>query len=263
MTISMEKKAIERIKHFDPIACGYDDKPYYVGYSGGKDSDCLRVLFELSGVKHDLVHNHTTVDAPETVYHIRSIPNIQISTPTTTMWALIVKKGMPPTRLIRYCCEYLKEHGGDGRFCALGVRWSESVKRKKNRGIAEIGTAKQADKLILTEDNAESRKLFENCTLRGKKIVNPIVEWLDKDVWYFLGYYGVTVNPLYEMGFTRVGCIGCPMAGLKTRLREFEMYPKYKEAYLRTFDRMIKHWAETDKPRRWQSGEEVMAWWLK
>lgn len=106
------KKAIERIKGYDPITNGYMDEPYYVAYSGGKDSDVLRILFELSGVRFDLVHNHTTVDAPETVYYVRSIPNIQISYPNTTMWALIVKKRMPPTRLVRYCCSELKETGG-------------------------------------------------------------------------------------------------------------------------------------------------------
>ena len=248
---------------FDPLANGFDDKPYYVGYSGGKDSDTLRVLFELSGVKYDLVHNHTTVEAPETVYHIRSIPNIQINMPTTTMWDLIVKKGMPPTRLIRYCCSELKEHGGVGRICALGVRWSESTKRAKNRGIAEVVPSNIKNKLILNNDNDHNRQLFENCTLKGKKIVNPIVDWLDQDIWYFLGHYGVKVNPLYEH-FTRVGCVGCPMAGLKGRLKEFEMFPKYKEAYLRAFDRMLKHWAdERGKPRKWQSAEEVMEWWLK
>ena len=264
MTSAKEKTAIERIRSFDPIANGYDDKPYFVGYSGGKDSDTLRVLFELSGAKHDLVHNHTTVDAPDTVYHIRSIPNIQIEAPATTMWELIVKKGIPPTRLKRYCCEYLKEHGGTGRICCLGVRWSESTSRAKKRGVAELLTSKDENKIILNNDNTDNRKLFENCALKGKKVVNPIIDWLDKDVWYFLGYYGVAVNPLYEMGFTRVGCIGCPMAGLKARLREFEMYPKYKEAYLRTFDRMLKHWAiERESPRTWKSAEEVMAWWLK
>lgn len=98
-----ERIALERIKSLDPIAHGYMDTPYYVAYSGGKDSDVLRILFELSGVKYDLVHNHTTVDAPETVYYVRSIPGVIISKPEITMWDLIVKRRMPPTRIVRYC----------------------------------------------------------------------------------------------------------------------------------------------------------------
>lgn len=70
------QKAIDRLKAFEPA-----DEPYYLCYSGGKDSDCIRILADLAGVKHDIVHNLTTVDAPETVRYIKSIPNIQIEKP--------------------------------------------------------------------------------------------------------------------------------------------------------------------------------------
>jgi len=98
------QRAIDRIRAFDPIANGFDDNCFFTAYSGGKDSDCLRILFELSGVKYDLVHNHTTVDAPETVRYVHCIPGIQILYPKLSMWELIVKKRIPMTRLLRYCC---------------------------------------------------------------------------------------------------------------------------------------------------------------
>lgn len=62
-----EQRAIEVLKMFEP-----EDEPYYLCYSGGKDSDCIRILAQLAGVKHDIVHNLTTVDAPETIYYIRA-----------------------------------------------------------------------------------------------------------------------------------------------------------------------------------------------
>ena len=57
---SKVEKAIMRLKAFEP------PDGYYVAYSGGKDSDVIRILAQLAGVKHELVHNLTTVDAPET-----------------------------------------------------------------------------------------------------------------------------------------------------------------------------------------------------
>lgn len=42
------QKAIDRLKAFEPA-----DEPYYLCYSGGKDSDCIRILADLAGVKHD------------------------------------------------------------------------------------------------------------------------------------------------------------------------------------------------------------------
>lgn len=119
MNIEKEKQAIARLKSFEP-----SDEPYYLAYSGGKDSDVIRILADLAGVKHELWHNHTTADAPETVYYVRSIEGINISYPDTSMWKLIPEQMVPPTRLIRYCCRKLKERGGarscQNHGCALG-----------------------------------------------------------------------------------------------------------------------------------------------
>ncbi len=123
-------KAIEALRMFEP-----EDEPYYLAYSGGKDSDCIRILAELAGVKHEIVHNLTTVDAPETVQYIKTVPNVIINKARwadgthKTMWNLIPHQGMPPLRIMRYCCEHLKEQGGKGRLKITGVRASESRNR--------------------------------------------------------------------------------------------------------------------------------------
>ena len=82
MNKEKETRAIQYLRSFEP-----EDEPYYLCYSGGKDSDVIRILASLAGVKHEIHHNLTTVDAPETVRYIKS------------MWQLIVKKLMPPTAL--------------------------------------------------------------------------------------------------------------------------------------------------------------------
>ncbi|MDE6087565.1 MAG: hypothetical protein K2G25_04195, partial [Oscillospiraceae bacterium] len=134
-----EKIAIERLRVFEP-----EDEPYHLCYSGGKDSDCIRILAELAGVRHEIHHNLTTVDAPETMQYVKSIPGVQIDKALdrngnhVTMWNLIVKKKMPPTRFTRYCCTALKEQGGKGRLKITGVRMAESQNRKKNGGLVKI-----------------------------------------------------------------------------------------------------------------------------
>ena len=133
MDIAKEKRAIQYLQSFAP-----ESEPYYACYSGGKDSDAIRILLGLANVKFDLVHNHTTVDTPETVRYVRSIPNIIIDYPEKSMWDLIVEKMFPPTRLVRYCCKRLKERGGQGRVKVTGVRWEESSARKENGGLVKI-----------------------------------------------------------------------------------------------------------------------------
>lgn len=107
MNTGKEQRAIEYLKMFEP-----EEYPYHLCYSGGKDSDCIRILAQLAGVRHEIHHNLTTVDAPETVQYIKSIPNVMIDYPKISMWMLIVKKMMPPTRVVRYCCL-----DGSNRFC--------------------------------------------------------------------------------------------------------------------------------------------------
>jgi phosphoadenosine phosphosulfate reductase len=255
--------AIERIKLAEQMRERLFDEPFYLAYSGGKDSDCVRILFDLAGVKYDLWHNHTTVDAPETVRYVRSIPNINISYPKMSMWQLIVKKGMPPTRLMRYCCTELKETGGEGRFVVTGVRWAESTRRKQIHDNLEILPKGYKNTVILNADNAENRRQFEHCALKGKRVFNPIVDWEDADVWEFLKYYGCDSNPLYQCGFKRVGCVGCPLARRKIQLAEFERYPKYYDAYLRTFGKMLEERIAKGKyATTWKTGQDVMDWWL-
>lgn len=274
MNVDKEKRAIQYLKAFEP-----QTEPYYLCYSGGKDSDVIRILAGLAGVKHDIVNNHTTVDAPETVRYIRSIPGVQISYPQKTMWQLIVEKRMPPTRIVRYCCAYLKERGGKGRVKITGVRWEESASRAANADLVKIiGKPKTIERkaiemgaeyeknpkggIILNTDNAESRQLVEQCYRTTSTMINPIVDWSHKDVWDFLHHYGCNSNPLYERGFCRVGCIGCPLGGAKSMKREFALYPKYKENYIRAFDRMIDRRKEDGLPTVWNSGEECFMWWI-
>lgn len=280
MNAEKEKKAIERLKAFEP------QDGYYLAYSGGKDSDCIKILAQLAGVKFDAVHNLTTVDAPETVHYIKSQPDIIIDKAHDvhgnhiTMWNLIVKKGIPPTRLIRYCCSELKERGGKGKVVITGVRWSESKNRVENAGVVKIiGKPKitqsiandlgvdydlsRQNGLILNDDNHINRRMVEHCYRTTKTMVNPIVDWTDDDVWSFLRHYGCQSNPLYECGFRRIGCVGCPIAG-KHRYVEFERYPIYKDNYIRAFDRMLAHRKEIGKPanKGWKTGLDVYRWWL-
>ena len=263
LDIAKEKRAIEYLRLFEPKT-----EPYYLCYSGGKDSDTIRILADLAGVKHDIVNNHTTVDAPETVRYIRSIPNVKIQYPEMTMWQLIVHKGMPPTRLMRYCCAELKEKGGKGRVKITGVRKAESRSREQNSGLvriigkpktiqSELAQSENIDwqitpkgGVVLNTDNAETRQFVERCYRTTSSMINPIVDWEDNDVWEFLRHYGCKSNPLYEEGFDRIGCIGCPLGGY------------YKENYINAFDRMIKRRTELGKTTEWKSGEECFEWWV-
>lgn len=288
MATDIEQLGIERLKAASEMSLMHYGQPLIITDSGGKDSSVVKELALRSGIPFEVMHNHTTADAPETVRFVRQEAKrfedlgikYTINMPTykgkrVSMWSLIPQKLMPPTRLVRYCCAVLKETGGAGRFIATGVRWAESASRKNSRGIYE----KNGDsdhRIILNNDNDDRRMLFENCRLKSKRTVNPIIDWTDKDVWDFLGMgtqvlcgdhnvtaNGIHLNPLYEEGWCRVGCVGCPIAGQKGRELEFARFPKYKNLYLLAFRNLLEERANRGKYISWETPMDVFNWWME
>lgn len=257
--------AIERLQVFEP------EEGYVLAFSGGKDSICIYHLAKKAGVKFRAEHGKTTVDPPELVNFIKeNYSDVKINYPEMTMWNLIPYKKMPPTRLVRYCCEYLKENIGEGRVVVTGVRHAESSKRSKRRyieydayGSQSKKAKKEREKFNLMNDNDDKRRMIESCQIKGKNILNPIIDWSDEDVWEYIKSNNLEYPSLYDEGWDRIGCIGCPLAGPKQMMKEFMRYPKYYFNYIKAFDRMIKVRHDNDMETEWENGVEVMQWWLE
>lgn len=256
--------AIERIRYFEP------PEGYYLAFSGGKDSIVCKELLNMAKVKYDAHYNNTTADPPELIYYMRNHhEDVIIDQPPTTMWKLIPEKLLPPTRIIRYCCDVLKEGGGTGRFVITGVRWAESTRRKKNRQVIEFDKygsqaklARETRKVFLMSDNEDKRMMIETCQIKGKHILNPIIDWEDSEVWEFIKLRKLPYCELYDQGYTRLGCIGCPMQSVEQKIKEFERYKKHKANYIRAFDRMLVERRKRKLPTDWKTGEEVFEWWI-
>lgn len=284
--------AVSRIKAFEEIAKHHADdgtQGYYLAFSGGKDSVVVKALLDLAGVEYDAHYNVTSVDPPELVRFIKTTyPDVTFDKPRysgnykneqyrdkqITMWNLIPQKLMPPTRLVRYCCAALKESGGDGRLTVTGVRWAESTNRKNNQGIITImGSSKDTETpdfrknirggVVLINDNDESRDIVDACVTRHKTCVNPIIDWTDNEVWEFIKTEHIPYCGLYDDGFQRLGCIGCPMASSKFRKLEFARYPRFKAAYLLAFEKMLEQRKLREKKNGWYTARDVYHWWMK
>ena len=275
--MDLEQKAIERIKMASEMSFMLYKKPLVFTDSGGKDSAVICKLAENAGIPFEIIHSHTTADAPPTVYHVRkrakmyedkgikyTILHPMYKGEPTSMWKLIPLKKIPPTRVARYCCKVFKEQGGRDRFIVTGVRWDESNARKNNRWAFEVIDTRKTS-LLLNNDNDEDRRLFETCQLKGKRVCNPIIDWKKNDVWEYLHEQKVEFNPLYCEGWKRIGCVGCPMAG-KNRYSEFARFPKFKQMYINAFDRMLKVRKEqgmADTTGLWTDAQSVFHWWME
>lgn len=280
--MDLEQRSIDRIKLAALMSERYYDAPLVCTYSGGKDSDVILELFKRSGVDFTVTSCHTTVDAPQTVYHIREkfkeLENQGIKATITypvfkgkrtSMWELIEQKGAP-TRMRRWCCKIFKETSTPNRMVATGVRWEESAQRSSRNEYEALGkTIKERksatyEDIILVNDNVNKRQIIERCELKGAVVANPIIDWKNKDIWEFIRSEKIKYNPLYDMGYSRVGCIGCPMAGFSGRCKEFSDFPKYRDNYIKAFDRFLKRKeAEGNQFTLFKTAQEMFDWWME
>lgn len=234
---------------------------FYVATSFGKDSIVAHRLCDEAGVTYDAHTNVTGIDPPELIHYGRKhYPDVVREHPGTSMWKLIEKKGMPPMRHMRFCCDALKEDGGAGRSCVMGLRAAESYRRAKQWApLTQRSKGNIHDRKRLF-DPEDIRQQVQSCHARGKWTVSPLYYWNDADIWAFIHDRKLPYCELYDQGFDRLGCIGCPMASRIMREYEFERWPKFRAAYVRSFDKLVQ--AGRFRNKGFSSGEDIMRWWL-
>lgn len=234
-----------------------EDRITVMAFSGGKDSLVSYMMCVESGIKFKAVYSPTSVDPPELIYYIRQIfnpwakakgyPKIIFEKYNTwksgpnkgkikTMWSLISNRAIPPTRLARYCCDELKERTGEkGDTIITGVRWEESRARSKQSMINFY---------------------------KGKNMVRNIVFWKEAEVWSYILENNIPYCELYDMGFNRIGCIGCPLSS--NMRKELNAYPKYRDNYIRAFNNMIQYRKNKNMniDVMGNTGEKIYKWWI-
>jgi phosphoadenosine phosphosulfate reductase len=242
------------LRNYEPMALSLSPDGYYACNSGGKDSGLLMRLLKMSGVKYKGFYNNVTIDPPELVQHLkRHYPETIWNNPPRHLCSEIINHAPGlPTRNGRWCCQVYKEQGGLGLCKTIGVRASESPRRK---GLWQIMTKFKSDL---------------------SPILSPILYWTDEDVWNFTHDQDIPYCSLYdetdengEKLFKRLGCVGCPLGG-KNRAKEFKRWPKYEELWKRggrawweKYRIATKENGESYFAAKFKTFEDYWAWWME
>lgn len=192
-----------------------------VPVSGGKDSQaCLKLAVQTHGPENVLgLFCDTGFEHPLTYAHVenmRRLYGVKIET---------IKAGKVPERIVRYkrfpsfsarfCTDDLKIIPSKKAYAFLadlypggfevwyGMRLDESDARAK-RYMGKVG-----DEVYLPHEFMP-KKYPQYLGKLGVRFRLPVLEWTTEDVKEFVGE---DLNPLYGMGFDRVGCFPCLAAG--------------------------------------------------
>lgn len=240
------EKAVALLKDYESRALSMNVDGYYVCDSFGKDSGVIVHLAKLAGVAHKCHHNLTTIDPPELILFgkkHRSETIIHLPKKHLVLQRM-VEKANPPTRLNRWCCQEYKEHGGDGSAKVIGVRIAESARRS---GLWKV----------------------VNHNTKGGIIIAPIAYWTEEDVWAFHAMFSLPYCDLYDHGYKRLGCIGCPLSGTTGQKRDFQRWPAYERVWRKGFQKMWDRWHgipnNKGEPRFFEklgSADATFEWWI-
>ena len=249
--------SIDLLKKAERLALAYGGgNGYYLAFSGGKDSQALYHIAELAGVKFDVHMNFTSVDPPEVIRFVKKqYPEVDFIKPKKSIYQLAVEKQILPSMRVRWCCAEYKENSGAGRVTLIGIRHQESSRRAK-RNEVEISNRKYSGTLEGLDEyrqelkakraRRKSKKDGVNITnadqeqtlgcISGKEslLISPIIHWTEQDVWEFLNkVMEVPHCSLYDEGWHRIGCIGCPMSSVNQKKIENIRYPHVKRNWIK------------------------------
>lgn len=252
--------SIDLIRKSEKMALRLDpENGFYNTFSGGKDSQCLYHLVKMAGVKAKTHMNLTSVDPPEVIRFVkRNYPDVELIKPKMSIYDMAKKKHLVPTRRFRWCCAEFKETSGAGKVTLIGIRKEESARRAKRGEISANIKGKRTDETF--DQWSEHEEQMVTCVGgRDKILVSPIIHWTERDVWEFLNSNGIPHCELYDQGYTRIGCICCPMSQPRQKRKEIERWPHVKRNWLKTIQWLIDNGYIN---HNFSDAETGFRWWI-
>lgn len=200
------RQAIERVKR----VYLEDDRPWIIGYSGGKDSTatCTVVLTALSELNNEQLTKHVYIISSDTMVETPLIINeidstlykmeqygkkhgLPLSTHKVqpqfdnTFWANLIGRGYPcPNQTFRWCTDRMKIEPAN--------RFIKEVVAANGEAIMILGVRKgesNSRDRVLNSHSVKSSDLMRHTTLANAFTFAPIIEFTIDDVWDVLLNY--------------------------------------------------------------------------
>ena len=176
-------------------------RKFIVTFSGGKDSSVVLSLATQAKIDFTALFNDTGLEHRETIAIVKELTNklgvsLDIIEAPGNFYREVLVKG-PPARDYRWCTDYLK------------INPSKAYFEKKGPAVNIVG-------LRRVESLSRSRLSLVFKQSRRPDIIGlaPILKWNGLHIWSYIATRRLPYNPLYLVGFERIGCYMCPSANL-------------------------------------------------
>lgn len=227
----------EALDYISEASRNYSQGDMFVSFSGGKDSTVTSHLAIRGIGTPRVIHifGDTTLEFPKTMEYVERfkkanpmIPMLSARNKEQDFMELCDQVG-PPSRVMRWCCTIFKTG-------AITRKIDSTFKNKKS--ILTFYGVRRSESASRSKYDRES----DSPKIAKQKVVSPIIDWIDFDVWLYMLTTGIDFNDAYRYGYTRVGCWCCPnnsdWSAFLSSLYMTEQYKKFHN-FLVEFARRI------------------------
>lgn len=194
----------EAINYIRKCAENRTEENMFVSFSGGKDSTVVSDLV-INALNKNIIHIYgdTTLEYPASEIYIKRFKDNHPLIPMLTAknkdqdFNNLCEVIGPPARMLRWCCTVFKTG-------AITKKIDSTFKNSKS--ILTFQGIRRNESLSRSKYDRESN----DSKIKKQIAVNPIIDWMDFDVWLYLLSNNVDFNDAYKQGFSRVGCWCCP-----------------------------------------------------
>lgn len=210
--LMLEKSSINLLRS---LRRKYLEKPIFVSFSGGKDSlVTLNLALDALG-NVPVLFNDTGLELPGTREYVEKLSQELglklIIADADDAFRSSFKIFGPPARDYRWCCKVIKL-----------APISRVVNKLFPRGAISIVGVRRYE----SSARARSPRVWVNKWLPKLISASPIMDWTALDVWMYIFMKKLKVNPMYSMGFNRLGCWLCPACNVADFIKVENKFPR-------------------------------------
>lgn len=175
---------------------GYGIMDMFVSFSGGKDSTVTADIVTRALSTPQIMHifGDTTLEFPFTYTYVERFKKAHPKTPVLSArnkekdFEELCKLVGPPSRVMRWCCTIFKTGTIQKKI--------KSLYRDKSKILTFYGI-RRSESLNRSKYDRES----DSPKITKQRIVSPIIDWMDFDVWLYLLTTGIDFNDAYRLGY--------------------------------------------------------------